>query len=109
MDNYLLRTEQLGTTYSQLLFFEDDSQLTALEHLTEYLKHLILLNECSLSEYGKEYLVKAFWKWNADDSIDELRLDFVMEIPEGENMERLYGITMIKTEREIARFRVQVG
>ena len=106
--SYMLRTEKDELVHSLLLMFSDEHDLLheklALENLTAYLKHLILLNHYS----GLGPLVKAFWRWNDDDTREELELVFIREQREMENMDHYYKIVVKNTLEEVTGFEVRL-
>ncbi len=108
MTSYLLRTEGDLHYASRLLLFTDEDDgftLTNSQKLTAYLTHLILLNHYS----GIGPLVKAFWRWNDDDSIQELKLEFITETPEAERVfDQYYKVLVKETEKEETRFTVRI-
>ena len=106
--SYLLRTEADGIAPSVLVAFteDDESRLLPRELLTGYLRHLILLNHYSL---GMGPLIKRFWRWNDDDTVQELELRMTTETPEldGET-DQYYRVLVKDTDTEVARFTVRI-
>jgi|SRR5271166_6752 len=105
--NYILRTEKDGMLDSILMLFTDnmeETRLSAEEHLTAYLRHLILLNHYS----GLGPLIKAFWRWNDDDTVDELELKYWTEVPEADGIEQYYRVYVESTKEEVTRFTVRI-
>lgn len=76
--NYLVRTEDRDGKSHLLLFA--DTLTPAQEQLTDFLSFLIEENR-----HGLGPLVTGIWRWNDDDSRDELTLEFLEEVSEMEN------------------------
>lgn len=105
MTHYLVRTHGVQAVAPQLEFFADDDngKLTATEHLTAYLQHLILLNHYA----GTGPLIRAFWRWTEDDSREELSLIFLRTHYEGEVYDDYYQVIVKDTLEDVARFSVR--
>jgi len=108
--SYLLRTENdLHYDYaSKLLLFTDEGDgftTTNEQRLALYLRHLILLNHYS----GLGPLIKTFWRWNEDDSREELGLALYEEVPELEReFDQHYKVYVKDTLDEVTRFVVRI-
>lgn len=106
--NYLLRThEGRWGAPEELMLFKDEDGRSGEEHLTTYLRHLILLNE--YSEPGP--LIKRLTKRYHDDSEGELELYHVKTLPEGEGDDHYYEVRFPGIRGEgaiVARFTVRI-
>ena len=104
MSNYQLRTEADGIIRSLLLYFTDDDEnpLPAEQQLTTYLRHLIMLATYS----GTGPMIRNFWRWNEDDSREELELVLLRVIPEAGVDDHYYEVLVKDTKENIAYFTV---
>jgi hypothetical protein len=106
--NYLIRTESDQHFPSRLTLFTDEddgfNNLTCEQKLTEYLKHLILLNHYS----GLGPLIKGFWCWDENDKVAELDLEHLWDIPEMDSIDQEYRVMVKQTGKEITRFTVRI-
>ena len=105
MPNYQLRTEADGMSRSLLLYFTDDEDgdpRPAEQQLTTYLRHLIMLGQYS----GTGPMIKKMWRWNEDDSREELELALLRVLPEGEADDHYYEVSVKGTKENIAYFTV---
>ena len=106
MSNYLLRTEKINDSGGELLLFSEENGTfdSAEQNMNEYLKHLILLNHYS----GTGPLIKAFWRWNEDDTLQELELKLTGETRELENLDQYYIVFVKDSDEEITGFTVRI-
>lgn len=110
MSSYLIRITKDTRLPDKLLLFTDEEDgfrftLSNEQRMNEYLKHLILLNHYS----GIGPLIKGFWRWNDDDTRDELDLVKATETPELEGeYDEYYKVLVKKTLQEVTRFTVRI-
>jgi hypothetical protein len=101
--SYLVRTESADATSLHLFAYDPRYDIEAQGELVAYLTSIIELNR-----YATGPAITGVWRWNPDDTRDEMHLNLVDTRPEMDRQDEVWTIIPRTGDPEVIDFTVSI-
>lgn len=102
--SYLVRVEDLDATSLHFFSYDHKHDIPAKDELVQYLDSVIKLNR-----YATGPAITGVWRWNGDDTRDEMHLNLVDTRPEMDSFsDEIWTIIPRTGEAEVIDFIVRI-